>query len=234
VTAPTRSSYLTARQVTADILARTGGAPFVFEMFVEPQTEAFASPYIYLLKRAGAALTTQGDAMRVQVYDPATLAEGQGGEIFQTIRVVTFAPPSQLGPNLLDAEWNLHKRVVVTAENELELTAAEIDDALSATQRLPLKANATYLLQFECRNALERGDQRVYLQTLNEPGDVVQTFPNGAGYECPKTAEWTHGSILVRTAAETKRSIIFLRLYGVGTVWFRNVRLQKTSLEQLP
>lgn len=230
---PGRGSYLTARQIAAAIISRTAGSPFAFEMFTDKPTEAFDTPYLYLLKRAGLAPTGSVQAMRVQVYDPAGMAPANSGVIFQNIRVLVYAPPAAIGPNLLETKWRFPKGGMLIGDNTIELTATETVDTLSALYRLPLDANATYLLQFDCHNALSVGDQLVFMQTLNDAGAVLGTFPIG-GYKCSTAVEWQPDSVLVQTPPGTKHCIVFLRNHGLGKAWFRNVRLQKAVLNPIP
>lgn len=232
-TLPTRGSYVTAREITQEILTRTAGSPFVFEMSMERPTEAYASPYLYLLKRAGATITDGADAMRVHVYDPATLAAEDGGATFQDIRVVTYAAPADVGLELLGNTWRFPKGGRMTAEHSIELPPSPSADTVSAIQRVTLEADTDYLVRFECRGALAGENGRVFVQLLNGAGEVLQTIPQNGAYECPPAVDWKYGSMLVQTTMGTERGAIFLQKYGQGAVSFRNVRLHKTVLKPL-
>jgi hypothetical protein len=241
---PTRASYSTARAIVREILERTAGRPFVFEMFAAEPTEAYDAPYVYLLKRGGANLTREDEAMRVQVYDPAA-HEGPdildanhasvpgNGTVIQDIRVAVFAPPKALEEELPVKAWKLPRaKGAVTAEGEVVLTASGSDET-TARGRVAVEPRAAYLFRFECRNELEGGDQRVYVQVANRAGEVMRTYPDGGGYVCPSTAEWARGSILVRTPADAARATLLLRNSGNGTVWFRGAELRRAVLEPL-
>lgn len=231
-------SYLSTRLAIDEILARTAGQPFVMDYVVETRNEEFLSPFQYLLKRRHAAVTTDPLAQRVRVYNPAELGKSAGGILIHGMRLVTLAAPQPYGTNLLSKGWNLPANDAATAQDhaagQIVLPSVAGEPVRTAVQRVPIDANALYLVQFECRSELSRGEQRLFVSALDAQGNTIETYPDGAGYLCPASAEWTHGAILFQSPANSVRARVLLQNRGEGIVKFRNVIMQRAVQEPLP
>lgn len=232
------NSYLTTRMAVAEILARTAGQPFVLEYIVQTRNEEFASPLQYLLKRYRANVTTDPLAMRVRVYNPAELGGNGEGTLIYGIRVVALSVPQPTGENLLVKPWNLPAQADRASppesadQDSLRLDA--VSQTQTAVQRVPIEQNALYLLQFECKNELRRGEQRLFVSALDTQSNTIETYPNGAGYLCPPSAEWSQGAVLFQAPERAVRARVLLQNQGEGAVWFRNIRLQRAIQMPLP
>ncbi len=234
---PIGNSYATVRELTEYIRTRVGDEAFAFDYVTKRNNGDLAKPYYYMFQKGGMRLTSQGTAMHVWLYDPAGQSQKQDGLALRDVRVIVYASPVIRSNNILANNWKLQAHIGSASRDEgtqeMALHTQTVSDATNAVQRMELDANRTYLLQFECRNQLSRGEQRVYVQALDRDKNVLRIFPNGRGYICPPTNEWTSGSILLETPADTARGAIYLRNRGEGTVWFRNVTLHHAELVPL-
>lgn len=231
-------SYLTVRQVVAEMQRRAAGQPFFFEYIVETENEEFASPFQYLLKRYHANVTTDPLAMRVRVYNPALLADTEGGTQIHGLKVVAVSPPRPLGENLLSKPWNLPAQRGQSSSDTLNgaiiLSSNAAGESLMAVQRVPIEPNTLYLLQFECENNVKLGAPRIFVSALDAQAQILETYPDGAGFACPPSVGWTRGAVLFQSPAGTVRARVLLRNDGAGTAGFRSIRLQRAALDILP
>lgn len=233
-----RDSYATVRAVVEKIQQASGGEPFVFEYIVETRNEEFASPYLYLMKRGGARLTTDARAMHIRVYNPAVLGDAAGGTNLHGVRVLAYNAPQPQGQNLLKPLWQVRGDNKVDVRlaadtDEIALQGQAGENAPAAIQRLAMEPNAWYLLRFECKGASAPSEARVFVQTLNAAGDANATFPEGSGYLCPTVGEWTQGAILFQTPPQTAAARIWLRNLGLETVGFRRTELQLAVVNEI-
>jgi hypothetical protein len=234
---PGYDSYSTVKRIVEMVSATAGSKPFVFEYHSEEDFEELASPFIYLLQRRGANVTNNADAMRFRIFHPAELGSGEPGVVFNDLKLAAFSPPEPDKVNLLESGWRVQtsagRQDLPLKALEMELAPPVNSQPVGAIQRLSLEPHTDYLATFECRGAQLSGDRRVYILVLDAPGRLLETFPDGAGFRCANSTEWTHGSILVRTPAETARARVLLQNAGQGSAFFRSVELRKVVFKPL-
>jgi 4-amino-4-deoxy-L-arabinose transferase-like glycosyltransferase len=105
---------------------------------------------------------------------------------------------------------------LTTAEQEVNIT-------LTTARVAPGK---TYLLLFRYRNASLDGSQRVYAAAHNADLAWLDTFPDGLGYLCPRTPDWTRQGFAFTMPAATTAASIWLRATGSGSAEFRDIELR--------
>ncbi|HEU5329040.1 MAG TPA: glycosyltransferase family 39 protein [Thermomicrobiales bacterium] len=103
-------------------------------------------------------------------------------------------------------------------------TGQTVDVRLTTQQVRP---GHYYLLEFSSRNADLSGEQRVYVSTHNSAGAWLDIFPTGAGYLCPKGANWANGRFAFLVPPETTSLTVWLRGIGTGTADFSGVELRE-------
>lgn len=126
--------------------------------------------------------------------------------------------------------WGVAGEHSVSVENKvavLTLKSDQITETVNAVQKVNLRPGHPYLLQFQCRNRLTAGQQRVYV-TFRSPSGEWIAFPNGGGYACPDSPTWLPGSIAFRAPAENvapPEATIWLRNAGIGQADFQSLTL---------
>jgi len=87
-------------------------------------------------------------------------------------------------------------------------------------------AGETYLLTFKYRNSNLRGEQRVFASAHDTSGAWLEIFPDGAGYQCLSTPDWSTGAFVFTLPRDGDSMIIWLRATGYGAAEFREVELR--------
>jgi hypothetical protein len=84
-----------------------------------------------------------------------------------------------------------------------------------------------YVLFFRYRNSDLQGTQKVYVSTHGADQRWLETFPDGLGYTCPPSTEWTRQGLGFTVPPDTVMSMIWLRATGQGTAEFADVELRQ-------
>lgn len=249
---PGVNTLYAVRHAADTIIAQAAHRPFVLLLDTsKTNTEAYDTPYTYLLKWRGAQLAATAEAETFAVFDPAERARGQmnAGQVVAGIRVVHLLPPRAIGENLLQgadltgpddvSQWSLRAPPGATIfwdvkESALALRGDGSADAIFAVQRVELSPGAHYVVAFEYHNLLSRGTQRAYLLCLDQQGGFLSALPTRDGYAVGAGTVWQHGSFLVSTPSDCVRGRLWLRQEGSGSSWFRRVTLRRAQLDMAP
>lgn len=234
---PRYDSYSTVRSIADRIVAMAGDRPIALNYVLTINYEELDSSLKYQLARRGAIPSHQPEAMQFRLFYPLELGAAEQGTVINDVKLAGYLVRGE-DANLLTNKWQVltpnGKQSSLDEDGSVLITSVSDSTTVQATQRLALEPNSDYLMKFECRNDLLRGDQRVYLRLLDAQGNWLDTLPSGAGYVCPVGKDWTRVALLVRTTAPTKKARILLQNRGDGKVWFRHVELRRAILEPVP
>lgn len=250
--APQANSLGTAERVVERIRARAGGKPVLWRLESSQQnTEAYESPWRYLLAWRGVNLAAMSDAETVMIVVPADYDTGarQAGKVIDGVRVVWFAPPRPVGENLLRraplttaadvSQWVLRAPPGASiswdaAEDGLRLDGTEGAGQVTAVKRVNVAPDRDYLLRVSAKNASPFVDERVLVLCFDSANGFMATLPFPEGYRVPDSAEWQERSLLLHTPPGCERASIWLQQNGSGTSWFRQIDLSAAQLDLAP
>lgn len=246
---PAPESLGAARAGVEYMLARAPTHSFLWRLEKQdPITHELQLPWRYLLEWSGASVATTLQADSFAVYMPAAYApmDLSAAPVIGGNRIVHFGVPT-LGVDAirgggLDSAgdlkaWNLRTTPNGEinwdgTERALRLEGDALTGELMAVQRLNALPATDYAVEFEYRNTLSRGSQRLYFLCLDAERSFVALAPQPGGYELDPSAEWRRDLLWVRTPPNCARAILWLRQQGLGKSWFRNVSVRPMTWAQ--
>ena len=89
----------------------------------------------------------------------------------------------------------------------------------------PPPSGSDFLVSFQHRSAGLSGTQSVYAMVFDRSGRVIAVFPNGAGYTCAPSREWTRSYFALTLPKAATSLVLILRADGSGTAHFRGVQI---------
>lgn len=246
---PAPESLGAARAGVEYMLARASFRPFLWRLEKQdPITHELQLPWRYLLEWSGASPATDMQADSFAVYMPATYApvELSAAPLIAGNRIAHFRVPTPgadaVRGGVFDSAddleaWNMRR----TPQGEINWDAADralrlqgdaLTGELMAVQRFNTLPVTDYAVEFEYRNSLSRGSQRVYFLCLDVERNFLALAPQPGGYELEPSAEWRRDLLWVRTPPNCVRAILWLRQEGNGTSRFRNVSVRPLTWAQ--
>ena len=146
---------------------------------------------------------------------PSPMKVGLGA---QGARYPTGAEPAE--------QWTLLANTTRDPDGHtFTLTPNGSETNVTLTTRL-VEAGKRYAILFRYRNGSLDGEQRVYISAHSDDRRWLDTFPDGTGYLCARSADWVQQGFAFTAPAETTALTIWLRASGDGSAQFDRIELQ--------
>jgi hypothetical protein len=132
-------------------------------------------------------------------------------------------------PNLDSGQWVLGSHSALEPGGQAVRLDPAGPMANTTTTIGGLVPNRTYLLLFEFRNAALQGEQRVFASSHDSAGHWLAVFPDGYGYLCSSSPDWTRGAFAFSVPPGTTVETVWLRATGRGHAEFRSLELREAD-----
>ena len=130
-------------------------------------------------------------------------------------------------PETSGSGWSFTSGAAATAGGiALRPSGSEVDATFTTSTFAP---GDDLLLAFDHRAHLSGGQQLVYAVAFDAQGRQLASAPNGAGYPCPPSGDWTRSYFALHVPAGVANVVLFFRANGSGTADFQNIQLSRIS-----
>jgi mannosyltransferase len=174
--------------------------------------------------RQAMTLLQWGSKFQPELAASASLLKVLDGSV--TLGVNVLPPLSRFGPQPAPGAWWLTSGATLSADSHhftLVTTGPEVDAVSTADIA---KLHQQEVLSFQYHDGGSSAQPKVYVVANGLNGQILNTFPNGAGYVCPQSRAWTSAAFALRVPPGTGNLTIWLRTEGAGSTEFKDVQLR--------